>query len=254
MNRKKKNKSGGEKFVWTKFRIVLAIFSILGILACAYLFGEYIQRKGDNKIKSTPTPVLKITPTPESTPTPVLRITPIPESTTKAETKDKVINNDPNIYCKVATECGGGTKLLKQSVCNNSICCQIGDKWIFYTDKNKCLEDQKNLVSTELSTLPNLENTEKETWLFESEPKDSQGVYCSNPNSRCKYECSVADFWVDDYYRILNNHLAEYQLHLEIYGPDSENTKIWADAVMKTYNTLYDYCINSPIFHPQKPL
>jgi hypothetical protein len=52
---------------------------------------------------------------------------------------------DPIIKCNIAAQCGGSTIELRQSVCNNSICCGFqGGKWVFYTDKNKCLSDQKS--------------------------------------------------------------------------------------------------------------
>lgn len=89
-----------------------------------------------------------------------------------------------------------------------------------------------------------------------TQPKDSFGNICSaGPAvSHCKYECSVVDFWVDDHLSILNNHLQEYKLRLDIYGPESSNAKIWEDAVMNVYNMIYDECINSPIFHPSDPI
>ena len=62
-------------------------------------------------------------------------------------TNNTVVNNiDPDlpVHCKVNENCGGGTIPLKQSECNNSTCCQIGDKWIFYKDKNKCKQDQSS--------------------------------------------------------------------------------------------------------------
>ena len=51
---------------------------------------------------------------------------------------------DPNpiINCNIHANCGGGTKPLRQSVCNNSTCCQIGNNWYYYEDKGKCSADQ----------------------------------------------------------------------------------------------------------------
>ncbi len=56
------------------------------------------------------------------------------------------IDPDPLINCSVHANCGGGTRLLKKSICDQSTCCQIGDTWIFYESKTKCLEDQKSLT------------------------------------------------------------------------------------------------------------
>lgn len=87
-----------------------------------------------------------------------------------------------------------------------------------------------------------------------NQPKDSKGVLCINTDSRCKYECSVSDYWVDDHLRILNNHIQEYNLRLSIYEPNSSNVKIWEDAVVQVYNMIYDECKNSPKYSPQNPI
>jgi len=61
-----------------------------------------------------------------------------------------VINNqnnagiDPLVNCTVSTNCGGGTRQLKQSICNQSTCCQVGSTWLFYESKDKCIQDQQN--------------------------------------------------------------------------------------------------------------
>jgi hypothetical protein len=52
-------------------------------------------------------------------------------------------NSNPIIACSISKECGGGTAQLTKSVCSNSTCCQIGDKWYLYSDKNQCGQDQK---------------------------------------------------------------------------------------------------------------
>lgn len=44
--------------------------------------------------------------------------------------------------CRVNTSCGGGTKYIKKSECDDSTCCQIGDKWYFYSSRQKCKDDQ----------------------------------------------------------------------------------------------------------------
>jgi len=111
-----------------------------------------------------------------------------------------------------------------------------------------------------VNTVPTLDNNESVTVIDEYEkwsatqPKDSKGVLCTNPESRCKHECNIGDFWIDELVRILDNHLWEYQMHLEIYGSDSDNTKIWEDAVVSTYNMIYDECKDSPLYSPQNPL
>lgn len=46
------------------------------------------------------------------------------------------------VDCGISQTCGGGSKKLKLSECNNSTCCQIGSNWIFYTSVSKCKSDQ----------------------------------------------------------------------------------------------------------------
>jgi hypothetical protein len=57
------------------------------------------------------------------------------------------IDSDPYVNCGVSSECGGGTKSLRQSVCGQTTCCQIGTNWIFYTSKSQCLTDQNNFIN-----------------------------------------------------------------------------------------------------------
>lgn len=57
--------------------------------------------------------------------------------------------NDPIVNCQISPECGGGSRQMKKSECEQSTCCQIGDKWYFYLSKDKCLEDQKNYIPTQ---------------------------------------------------------------------------------------------------------
>ena len=50
---------------------------------------------------------------------------------------------DKLVDCKIDSKCGGGTRKIKQSECNDSICCGFNDgRWIFYTSKSKCRTDQ----------------------------------------------------------------------------------------------------------------
>ena len=55
------------------------------------------------------------------------------------------------ITCQIDSQCGGGSIQLQRGVCENSTCCQIGDKWTFYQDKNKCVQDQ-NTYNASLPT------------------------------------------------------------------------------------------------------
>lgn len=65
--------------------------------------------------------------------------------------------NDP-IHCPINEKCGGGTIPLKRWECERSTCCQIGDEWIFYKDKDQCNQDQEefnsNSTNTEYKDIP----------------------------------------------------------------------------------------------------
>ncbi|MFH2062279.1 MAG: hypothetical protein ABIJ43_04820 [Candidatus Beckwithbacteria bacterium] len=67
-----------------------------------------------------------------------------------SETECKKLNEawgkqaDYMINCNISSNCGGGTTYIKKSECDNSVCCQIGDKWVFYKDKNQCNKDQES--------------------------------------------------------------------------------------------------------------
>lgn len=55
-----------------------------------------------------------------------------------------VANPEEPILCPLPVECGGGTIPLKRGECESSTCCGfLSGKWVFYKDKNQCIEDQK---------------------------------------------------------------------------------------------------------------
>jgi hypothetical protein len=49
---------------------------------------------------------------------------------------------EPMVSCQIHENCGGGVIGLAKSTCENATCCQIGNTWLFYTDKAKCKADQ----------------------------------------------------------------------------------------------------------------
>lgn len=71
-------------------------------------------------------------------------ITPIeiPISTNLPVPTTKAVYNDPDpiINCNYKYL---GTQQIKRSLCNIQFECQVGDKWYFYTSREKCAEDQK---------------------------------------------------------------------------------------------------------------
>ncbi len=52
---------------------------------------------------------------------------------------------DYMVNCNIHQDCGGGSRRLKLSECNNSTCCQLGNGWSFYLSREKCKQDQGNL-------------------------------------------------------------------------------------------------------------
>lgn len=80
------------------------------------------------------------------TPVPTPYNTPTTEPVVYATQKPvvKTINNDPIVACNINSNCGGGTKQMKNSDCTKSICCQIANgSWIL-TDKDSCNKAQTN--------------------------------------------------------------------------------------------------------------
>lgn len=83
---------------------------------------------------------------------------PTPKKDVVVEKKDVPVettsNPDPPVHCSIHENCGGGTTPLKQSECDNSTCCQVGDEWIFYKDKNQCTKDRLDSYEyTEIKTI-----------------------------------------------------------------------------------------------------
>ncbi len=82
----------------------------------------------------------------DGAPTPIPTSTPYP--TVVQPTRATYVDPNPIITCNVSANCGGGTRQLRKNVCDNSTCCQIGDSWLFYEDKDKCIVDQNAYVSS----------------------------------------------------------------------------------------------------------
>lgn len=53
-----------------------------------------------------------------------------------------LISTDQMVNCNIDINCGGGAKYISKEACLNSTCCLLGDKFIQYDDKNKCLYDR----------------------------------------------------------------------------------------------------------------
>lgn len=81
-------------------------------------------------------------------------------SNNNTNVNNNYIDPDPLVNCQIHANCGGGTRLLKKSICDQSTCCQIGNSWIFYESKSKCIQDQNSYWSNKANynypTLPPL--------------------------------------------------------------------------------------------------
>lgn len=131
------------------FVLIVALFSTLIIFKSEFLLFKNNTLK-EQILGSSEDPTTTITLS--STPIPTLITEP-----TKIQQKyiAPVIDTDPPVHCKIHANCGGGTTPLKQSECNNSTCCQVGGKWIFYKDKNQCAQDQNKYSGSSSSNTTN---------------------------------------------------------------------------------------------------
>jgi hypothetical protein len=78
--------------------------------------------------------------------------------------KPQVVETDPMVNCQISQNCGGGTKYLKKSDCDNSVCCEIGDEWFFYFSKDECNKDQKSFTDELIKQLrEDMENYDYDT-------------------------------------------------------------------------------------------
>ncbi len=146
--RTKKSQKVSEKttIFSTSAKYLMAIIVALGFVAAFSVYAKAQLEK--SPFLASPTPIAL----PTFTPIPV---TPTP-----------TVDPNPIITCNINVSCGGGSKQLRQSVCNNMICClystecggpkfvaksqcpangtccQVGNKWTYYLSKDKCTQDQ----------------------------------------------------------------------------------------------------------------
>lgn len=79
-------------------------------------------------------------------------------TSTSIPKKPVVVNSDPVISCTVNALCGGGTKSMKTSECNASICCGfLNNQWILYPNKSACIDAQykENQSTVTNNSVPN---------------------------------------------------------------------------------------------------
>jgi hypothetical protein len=153
---------------------------------------------------------------------------------------------DPIVNCNINIHCGGGSQLLRNSICDNSICCEIGEKSYFYQDKSKCFLDQlihnNATVLQQTSQLrqninPTITNTPIPTQ--DLRQRDSYGNLCSSYLSHCKYKCSIKDDDID--YRINTIRIHNDQLET-CKSSIGANCSIWENALKTDFTSLIQYC------------
>lgn len=116
------------------FKISLYVIGAIILVGGAIHGGQTFSNLTTTKPPPAPIPTSKPLPLPIY----------IPEVEGVKTTKTQpVIDIDPIITCNISTNCGGGSRQMTKSECDQTICCQIGDSWSFYMSKDKCYQDQK---------------------------------------------------------------------------------------------------------------
>jgi hypothetical protein len=132
---KKNNK---DSFFTSKILFICLAYFLISTSVFAV---EGLKAKNDEEYKNKYYVEIKLT-----TPTPVVEVKVTPTVVVKKTVNpvQKAVDTDPIVNCTMTAECGGGIKKVRESECKNGTCCQIGSSWIFYTSKQKCIEDQNN--------------------------------------------------------------------------------------------------------------
>lgn len=139
---------------------------VVTLLFLSLFSGGLIVNKGDfaETFRDTSEIISSLAKANRPTPVPVPTLIPFPTSEPLEPTEAPYVNPDPTVNCNVNSECGGGTRRLTKSQCNNSICCGFTDTyWVFYTDKDQCDIDQEKYNSNRSNSFQN-NNTYQTTY------------------------------------------------------------------------------------------
>jgi len=132
---------------------------------------------------------------------------------TKIIVNNNYFDPDPVISCNVHVSCGGGTRQLRKSICDQSVCCQVGNTWLFYESKSKCTEDQN--FTNEQGASNNYSNNYTNQTNYETVKipcSYSSGQFQYNFGELTYNECKVKtdEYWAKERQKISDSSLTNY--------------------------------------------
>ena len=139
------------------------------------------------------------------------------------------IDPDPFVNCGISTECGGGTKLLRSSICSQSSCCQINGKWIYYDSVDKCKQDQNSV---------NIQNSQNNNSGNNNQNQYTPTYFPSTPTIDCvvSYPCNGTSYTNKltqsdcDHFQLLAKQTCEYKATLNQMYDTSHPTYVLPKA------------------------
>lgn len=148
---------------------------------------------------------------------------------------------DPMINCTMSANCGGGTRLVKQSECNQGTCCQIKSTWIWYPSKDQCTKDQSSTQVTQPIQQQAKPTTQLNYYCYDNTNKysyyTSSGEQCNKDN--LKSSC-LALAKSTTYDPCMDKCLSE--------ANESGSACVWAyvsgNAAIQESDELYTQCSN----------
>jgi hypothetical protein len=231
----------------------LVIMLIIVCLFLAFLYGQSValERVKKEKVKGEMTSVkqtqlnetVTLSPSPTKAPTFTSKkastvnnsslidcIGPDGKEFKTSESECKKLNEswgkslDYMVNCNVSETCGGGTRRVKKSECDNSTCCQIGSSWVFYTSKDKCIQDQKNQIASQYippATNANTSPTSSKVPVYLT--YSSYSIYCPSQNVSAIQAIdaemkSKKDKWDTDYVNCSENFYKKDPCYISCYN------------------------------------
>ncbi|MEM4711401.1 MAG: peptidoglycan-binding protein [Candidatus Woesearchaeota archaeon] len=182
-------------------------------------------------------------------------------NTNFVNTNNNLNDPDPLVNCLVHENCGGGSRLLKKSICDQSTCCQIGNSWIFYESKDKCKQDQENFYKNNSLINTNNQNNQQKQLVFLS--SNNATILCPSEFISIVKDIdskisSKLDQWNSEYQKCLNNIYetdpcrinckTEYKNNwdkcVNMYGYSGEEYKTCTENVSNQLGLCYQSCKN----------